>query len=208
MTETNDSQSQSRASRSCVPALVVMATIAGLLAVGIQYLREQQRLSFERQKAERRQRSFDRVKNGDDRASIVDSKLLPMLANDAACVSNLNELDFDMTAITHEDARYVSRLRNVRTLYFYDTRGADLVLENARDLPIVKMGFEMARLNQDSLRSLSDFPILTEVHFEHVMFPNEIAVLEGLPPRITVRIPHPAKNEPGFKGRGEPPKSR
>ena len=110
MTETNDSQSQSRASRSCVPALVVMATIAGLLVVGIQYLREQQRLSFERQKAERRQRSFDRVKNGDHRASIVDSKLLPMLANDAACVSNLNELDFDMTAITHEDARYVSRL--------------------------------------------------------------------------------------------------
>ncbi len=73
------------------------------------------------------------------------------------------------------------------------------------------MGFEMARLSNDSLRKLADFPDLTDVHFEHVMYPNEIAILETLPPRITVRIPYPAENEPGFKERGEPadaPESR
>ncbi|XZE36360.1 hypothetical protein SH501x_001926 [Pirellulaceae bacterium SH501] len=211
MTETKDSQSQSPMSRGCVTALVAMTAIVGLLVVGIPYIRERQRLSFERQKSVWRQRAFDRVKNGDHRASIMDSKLLPMLASDADCVANLNELDFAMTEIMDEDAKFVSQLSNVRTLFFYDTRGADLVLENARDLPIVKMGFEMARLRKESLRSLSDFPKLKELHFEHVMFPNEIAILETLPPRITVRVPYLAENEPGFKERGEPadaPESR
>lgn len=185
-------------------SVVASSAFVGLLVIGIPLLREQQRLSFERQKEEWRQNAFDRVKHGDHRVSIMDPKLLPMLANDADCVANLNELNFSMTAITNEDAQFVSRLSNVQTLYFYDTRGADLVLENARDLPISKMGFEMARLTKDSLRTLSDFPELTDVHFEHVMYPDEIAILKTLPSRIKVHIPYPAENEPGFKERGEP----
>lgn len=192
-------------------ALVASSAFLGLIVVGIPYLREQQRLHWERQNAERRQDVYERVKHGDTRAFIMDSKLLPMLARDADCVANLKELDFSMTEVALDDARYVAQLKNVETLFFYDTHGADLVLDNARDLPITKMGFEMARLSKDSLRKLSDFPDLTDVHFEHVMYPNEIAILETLPPRITVRIPYPAENEPGFKERGEPadaPESR
>lgn len=192
---------------------ILMVTLAFvvLLVIGIPYVREQQRLSFEQQKADWRQRAFDRVKNGDYRAWIMDSKILPMLASDADCVTNLKELDFSMTEITADDARHVSKMRNVQTLFFYDMRGADLVLEHSRDLPIKKMGFEMARLSKDSLRALSGFPDLTNVHFEHVMFPNEITILKELPSRINVNIPYPAENEPGFKERGEPsdaPESR
>ena len=212
MTEKNASESQPHLlSRGCLVSLVASSAFVGLLVVGIPYLREQQRLSFERQKSEWRQDAFDRVKNGDHRVSIMDSKLLPMLAHDADCIANLKELNFSMTEITADDARFVSQLMNVQTLFFYDTHGADLVLENARDLPITKMGFEMDRLSKDSLRGLSDFPGLTDVHFEHVMFPNEIAILETLPPRITVHVPYPAEDEPGFKERGEPsdaPESR
>jgi hypothetical protein len=203
MTEQKNVESKPLMPRGCLTSLVAALAFVGLLIAGIPLLREQQRLSFERQKVEWRQNAFDRVKHGEHRVSVMDSKILPMLASDADCVANLNELSFSMTEITGEDAQFVSRLSNVQTLFFYDTRGADLVLENARDLPISKMGFEMARLSKTSLRTLSDFPDLMEVHFEHVMFPNEIAILETLPPRITVRIPYPAEKEPGFKERGE-----
>lgn len=198
MTETTASESQPLLSRGCLASLVALSAFVGLLVVGIAYLRQQQRLSFERQKAEWRQAAFDRVKNGDHRVSVMNSKLLPMLAHDADCIANLKELNFSMTEITPEDARLVSQLTNVQTLSFYDTQGADLVLENARDLPITKMRFEMDRLSKNSLRRLSEFPGLTDVHFEHVMFPNEIAILETLPPRITVHVPYPAEDEPGL----------
>lgn len=204
MTETNDRQSKLPVSRGCAAALVVMTAIAGLLVVGIPHLREQQRLSFERQKAEWRQQEFDRVKNGDHRAAIMDSKLLSMLARDADCIANLNELNFSMTQVTRDDAKFVSQFKNVQTLSFYDTHSAELILEHARDLPITEMRFEMARLSKDALRSLTDFPHLTKVRFGHVMYPNEIAVIKSLPERIAVHIPYPAENEPGFKERGEP----
>lgn len=204
MTPETSSKPQSLISRGRVAALVALLAFAALLVFGIPYLREQKRLAFERQQAEWRQEAFDRVKNGDHSALIMDTSLLPMLARDADCVANLKELNFSMTAITQENARFVSQLKNVQTLYFYDTVGADLVLEHARDLPITRMGFEMDRLSKDSLRELADFPDLTYLHFEHVMFPNEIAILETLPPRIEVHVPYPAENEPGFEERGEP----
>lgn len=184
--------------------LVVSLAFVGLLVIGITFQREKQRLSFERQRTQWRQGSFDRVKRGDQFALIMDSKLLPMLANDADCIANLSGLSFSMTQITDEDARFVSQLSNVQTLSFYDTRGADLVLENARDLPITQMGFDMSRLYKDSLRTLSQFPDLSKLHFGHVMYPSEIAILKTLPPRITVHIPYPAEKEPWFIERGKP----
>jgi hypothetical protein len=204
MTETNARASQTLLSRGCLVALIALSVFVGFLVVGIPYLREQQKISFERQKAEWRQDAFERVKNGDTRVSIMDSKLLPKLARDADCVANLTELSFSMTEITADDAAFIAQLKNVHSLYFYDTHGAERVLENSRDLPIKKLGFEMDRLSKDSLRKLPEFPELREVYFEHVMYPNEIAILETYPPRINVRIPYPAENEPGFKERGEP----
>lgn len=201
MIESDASKPPSPASRYCLIALIALSA---LLVVGIPYLNEQKRVSLELQKAEWRQNEFNRVKNGAQDVLIMDSRLLPMLAQDADCIANAQQLKFSMTEITPDDARFISQLTNVKTLYFYDTHGAELVLENALDLPIGKMGFEMDRLSKDALRKLSDFPVLTDVHFEHVMYPDEIALLEKLPPRITVHIPHPAVNEPGYKERGEP----
>ncbi len=79
-------------SLSLIAAQVAMTAIAGLLVARIPYLRKQQRLFFERQKAEWRQIEVDRVKNGDRRASILDSKVLSMLARDPDCVANLKSL--------------------------------------------------------------------------------------------------------------------
>lgn len=204
VTEQNASKPKPIMSRGCLVSLVVSMAFVGLLVIGIPFQREKQRLSFERQKAEWRQDAVERVKRGDQYALIMDSKLLPMLANDADCVANLNALSFSMMQMTDEDARFVSQLSNVETLSFYDTRGADLVLENARNLPIMQMGFDMSRLPKDSLRTLSESPDLSTLHFGHVMYPSEIAILKTLQPRITVHIPYPAEKEPWFIERGKP----
>lgn len=205
MAEPNSIERKVGPSRGCLKSLVFPAVVLVLFVIGLPFLQEQQQLALERRNAERRQELFDAVKRGEPRALIMDSKLLQMLANDADCVANLRELDFSMTKITAEDARHVSRMSNLELLYFYGTHGADFVLENARELPIKKMGFEMARLSKDSLRSLSDFKELTEVHFEHVMVPDEIEILKALPMRTRVRIPHPSQNELGLENTSDRP---
>ena len=205
MTEPSTVETTPVVSRGCLKSLVLPAVILVLFVIGLPFLREQQQLALERRNVERRQKSFDAVKRGEPRVLIMDPKLLQMLADDADCVANLRELDFSMTKITAEDASHVSRMSNLELLNFYDTHGADFVLENARELPIKKMGFEMARLSKDSLRSLSDFNELTEVHFEHVMFPDEIEILKALPTRTKVQIPHPSENEPGLEKRSNRP---
>ncbi len=109
-----------------------------------------------------------------------------------------------MTNVTRDDARFVSQLKNVQTLSFYDTRGAELILEHSRDLPITEMRFEMAGLSKESLRSLSNFHQLTKVRLVRVMHPDEIAIIDAFPQRIAVHIPYPAENEPRFKEGGQP----
>lgn len=205
MTEPSITERTPVVSRGCLKSLVFPALVLALIAFGIPLLRQQQQLALDRRNAERRQELFDAVKRGEPRVLIMDSKLLQMLADDTDCVANLRELDFSMTKVTAEDASHVSRMSNLELLYFYDTHGADFVLESARELPIKKMGFEMARLSKDSLRSLSDFQELTEIHFEHVMFPNEIEILTSLPARTKVQIPYPSEDEPGLENRSDRP---
>lgn len=203
MGDADSSSKSNRSSRSCLTCLAVLVLLAIALPLGISYLREQSRLAVERRQAEWRQKWFDDVKNGDAQVSVMDPLLLPMLANDADCVANLEYLHFAMVDIKPEDAKHVARLTNVKKIGFYDTRGADSVLKHARDLPIESLFFEIARLSGDSLRSLSDFPKLTKVHFEHVMYPDEIAILKTLRSDIAVEVPYPSENEPGGGNHGE-----
>ena len=121
-----------------------------------------------------------------------------MLANDTDCVNNIEELHFDMVTIAPTDAEHVAKFANVRSIGFYDSRGADYVLKHSRSLPIEEMHFEMARLSEETLRSLKNFSSLKEVRFEHVLYPNEIKILKSLPPQITVHITFPSEDEPSY----------
>ena len=205
----DSSSKPNRSLRGCLLCLAVLVTLAIVLPLGISHLREQSRLAIARRRAEWRQKAFDEAKN-DVRAQVVvmDPLLLPMLSSDADCVANTEDLVFSMVDIQPEDAEHVARLTNIKRLGFYDSRGADVVLQHARDLPIESLYFEMAHLSPDSLRSLSNFPKLTKVHFEHVMDPDEIAILKTLRSDIAVEIPYPLENEPGGGNDGEPTDER
>ena len=182
--------------RDCLTCLTTALALAIAAPFGIRYLHEQSRVALERQQAAWRQKWFSEVKNGKCHVVVSDMRLLPMLAADSDCVANLVDVTFSMVNIEPADAKDISRLSNVQSIGFYDTRGAEHVLEHARGLPIEKLFFECASVPDDSLRRLSEFPGLKQVHFEQVMEPDEIAILKTLPPRISVQIPDPAENGP------------
>ncbi len=203
MADTDSPVESTSSSRGCMTCIIL--AVAFLIAVpfGALYLSEQERIAIERLRAQWRQEWFNRVKNGDNLARVSDPLLLPMLANDPDCVANLEELFFDMVEITPNDATYVSRLTNVKSIEFYDTRGMDYVLQHSRDLPIETFYFYTATLSDATLRSLSEFPKLKKVQFEREMHPDEIAILKTLPSHIVVEIPYPAKDEPAIEDRDE-----
>jgi hypothetical protein len=179
--------------------------LAIALPFAVSYLLEQSRLNIERRRAQWRQKWFDDVKNGDTQAMVMDSELLPMLANDPECVANLESLYFSCVTIAPEDAKHVARLTNVKDIGFYDTSGADVILDHAGGLPIESLFFECSPVSHDSLRALSEFSKLQKVHFEQGMSPDEIAILKELRPEIVVEIPYPSESEPGSGNRGQQP---
>jgi len=182
--------------RACLTCLTTALALAIAASFGIRYLREQSRVALERQQAAWRQKWFSDVKNGNCNVVVSDMRLLPMLAADSDCVANLVDVTFAMVNIEPADAKHISRLSNVQSIGFYDTRGAEHVLEHARDLPIQKLFFECAIVPGDCVRGLSEFPGLKQVRFEQVMDPDEIAILRTLPPTISVQIPDPSEDGP------------
>ena len=196
MPNANPPDSASRPLRQGLGCATIAALICGAVLLATRYAREQSRLAFEREQAQRRQEAFEKVRSGDHNIFVDDAELLQMLANDAECVKNLTEVVFFMADLTPEYAEHIARLTNVRSIGFYDTDGADYILQHAGELPIEELSFETTPLSDDSLRNLSKFSKLREVHFEQVLDRDAIAILETLRPEVAVRIPYPEDKEP------------
>ena len=185
MVETAPPSARPKRQHGCVGCLTISLGVAIVLPVGMLYLRHQSRLGAEQRRADLRQKWFHDVKNGSHLVSVLDSRLLPMLASDADCVAVLDQLSFAMVDVAPEDAEHIAQLINVRHISFYDTRGADYVLLHARGLAIETLSFDKTRLSDDSLRGLAGFPRLTKVRFGYADA-HALAILRGLPPGITV----------------------
>ncbi len=186
MTDDYDQTGFTMPSRGCALCLLAIAVIAIILPLAIRRARQQTRLESERQQAEWRQMWFMRVKQGGPAVSVLDAQLLPMLAEDNDCIRNLKELHFAMVEITPENAAHISRLTNLRSISFYDTRGADHVLEHSRDLRIEELSFDSSPVSQDSLRIVTELPCLKKLHFGHALGPDALTILKALPPGTAV----------------------
>ena len=173
-------------SRGCASCLTAIVALTVLLPLAILYSRQHARLESERQRAEWRQKWFSTVKQGDHKVSVLDAQLLPMLAEDNDCVKNLKELCFAMVEITPEHAAHVSRLANLRSIHFYDTRGADYVLAHSRNLPIEELSFDSTPVSHDSLRIVTELPCLKKLYFGYELGPDELVILQALPPGVAV----------------------
>lgn len=177
--------------------LGIAAIICGVIAIGLSQLRHQAQLSEERSKAEWRQKFFKHVKDGDSSALVMDSKLLPMLANGVDCQKNLTRIVFASTKIDPADCVFVADLPNVTSMSFYCTSGTKELLIAARKLPITGLYFEMPDLPVESYLMLKDFPHLKNVQFEHVMDDEWIDRLKSELPNVKIDASHPRSREPG-----------
>ncbi len=164
---------------------------------GFSKQRQSARRNVERQQAELRQRAFDRVKQGNSRALVMDSKLLPMLASDNECIKNVTGLDFASTKIDTVDAQLVAHLHNVTSMTFYCTQGTEDVLLAARSLPIAEIDFEMPDLPDESYLILKEYPSLKRIHFEHVMDAPWIVRLKSEMPDVIVDAPFARAKDSG-----------
>ncbi len=189
---------EDRKRRPMLRLVVILGVVIAGLAYGIEFARRQAQLNFQLQQAEWRQKSFASVKHGDARAWVMDSKLLPMLANDLDCRRIVTSLDFTSTDIDPTDAGAVSQLENVSSMMFYCTTGTKALLLAARSLPITEIYFEMPDLTAESYLVLKDFPHLKKVRFEHVMEDEWIDRLQSELPDVIVDAPYPRSKEPGM----------
>ncbi|WP_145280340.1 hypothetical protein [Pirellulimonas nuda] len=197
MTAAEDNRKRSPMLRVVVVVSIVCIAIVGL-TFAIKSARQQAHLHAQRQQAERRQKSFDLVKRGSTRASVMDSKLLPMLANDPDCRRRVTNVDFFMSDIDPADAPSVSKLKNVTSMTFYCTNGTKELLLAARSLPIDDLQFEMPDLLPEDFLILKEFPQLKKVRIEHMMEDEWIARLESELPNVVVEAPYPRSKEPGM----------
>ena len=180
---------KSNSLRSLLGCLGVIAILGCGLAWGVNYVRERARLSHERSMKEFRERTFRAVKQGRSAASIMDSKLLPMLAEDADCRSIVSRLDFFSMTIDPSDAVFVGELSNVTSMSFYCTSGT-MELLIAEKLPITELYFEMADLSDESFMILKRFPQLKQVRIEHVVKEWWIESLRSELPNVNVEAPN------------------
>jgi hypothetical protein len=174
--------------RTLIP-LVTIAVVVSALVFGITHIRHLAKSNQERARQERRQRCFDSVKSGESTALVMDSKLLPMLANDVDCQRIVTHLDFASTKIDPVDANAVSMLKNVTSMTFYCTAGTENVLNAAKALPIANLYFEMPDLTPESYLKLKTFSSLKSLHVEHVVTPEWRIRLESELPNVKIGAP-------------------
>ena len=184
-----DRERNTNSLRRAVILLAATTAMVAIFWVGLKQIRQRVRLQQEQSKREWRQKSFDAVKAGGSTAYIMDSKLLPMLANDADCKQIVTNLDFGSTEIDAADANFVAMLKNVTSITFYCTTGTEHVLQAAKTLPITNLHFEMPDLTPESYLMLDVFPDLENVRFEHVMAPEWIDRLESKLPGVKIDAP-------------------
>lgn len=142
---------------------------------------------FYRGHPEYRLEQFQAVKEGKSDALVLDSALLPMLAEDSVCRNRIRGLTFDSTEIAPDDALSVSQFANLQRITFYCTSGTRDVLIAARGLPVQDVFFELGDLRSDDHQLLRDLPQLKSVHFEPALTVEEAEKLRRLLPDVDVR---------------------
>lgn len=178
-----------------VPVTLLLALAVGVVT-GYSYIREQSQLALKKHEAEWKQRCFDLVKkDGHHVGHVHDARILPMFAGDGDCIRRLEQLSFDMVTVSPPLAAFVSQLKNVQSIEFYDTRGADHVLANASSLPIRTIFFHQAEVSADSLRRLAGFSKLNAVYLHQVLSSEELDILKSLPETIAVGLGYPPNAE-------------
>jgi hypothetical protein len=189
-------ESQPNLPKRTIAILGIVCVILAGLFFGIAQIRKLTELNRDKRQSEFRQLFFDKVKQGDSSAVVIDSQLLPMLANDSQCQQVVTALEFAEINIESVDAPYVAQLKNVTRMSFYCTTGTKELLMHARSLPITELYFEMPDLLDEDYLILKDFPHLQKVHFEHVMEDEWIDRLKSKLPNVEVAAPFPLSKEP------------
>jgi|GEM_PF-3022541 len=179
----------------CVSLFCIVVAALIFAVLRIQHVANR---NLDRRQAESQQREFDRVKQGDSSALVMDSKLLSMLANDAECRQIVTSLIFASTNIDASDAKYVAELHKVTSMTFYCTRGTRELLLAARSLPIAEIYFEGPDLTDESYLILKDFPQLKKVQFEQIMEGEWIDRLKSELPHVIFEAPFPLSEEQGM----------
>lgn len=182
--------------RSVVAWFVALAIVGVSLSIAIRHAWHEQRLAQERRRVERLQAEVERVKNGDSRSLITDSKLLPMLASDADCRDRVTHLYFASTDIDPTDAKYLAELRNITSITFYCSRGTKEALVAARTLPIASIYFEMPDLSSEDYLILKDYSQLKGITLYQVVDDTWIERLKAELPKVAINAPFPRSKEP------------
>jgi hypothetical protein len=110
---------------------------------------------------------FNEIKAGGNWGMIFDPLMIEMLASDEQCITNLTRLYFSAADLSDPRYKAVAKLKNLRTLEFYDCYHDDKLLAAMQGMPSVEeMEFDSMRESAERERLLKTFPNLKTVMHE------------------------------------------
>lgn len=166
-----------------------------VLGAGFVMLRQQGQARIAQARHERILRAVDKIKRGGHSVSLSDSKMLPALAQDSGCVTNVTDITF-WADVTPEDAEHLASLKNVKSMFFYCTDPTH-VLQHSQGLPLEEIIFELVTLTPEQIDALGEIPSLTRVEFQgQRISQDELKALRMLPDRIELDFDYCEIEEP------------
>ena len=154
-------QQQTGCLKGCLIAFVVGIALLVAAGYGLYYLDEYQHNA---NIAGLNTTAFNMVKAGAGRALIFDPAMIEMLANDEQCIANLTFLTFIEQDLSDPRFKDIAKLKNLRTVEFYDCHNDEKLLAAMQGMPSVEeMEFD-SMLESADRTTAEDFSESEEGH--------------------------------------------
>jgi hypothetical protein len=134
---------------------------------------------------------FRNVAGGSNSVTVWDLRLVEMLAKDSECIANLNSISFSGVAFEEQDAIYLSKLKNVRAISFYDCDNVEYAIQGLVTLQVMSLYFESTELGESAIQMLGK-----------IANPFSVEVTEPLNSRMLEKfasIPNATLKNPGLQ---------
>lgn len=162
--------------------LIGISAITALVVVYIQHENRRWREAYAKERLQRDQKEFDKVKAGSAEVSVFSPDLIVMLANDPDCIRNLKSVRLCFDDLSTPGYEQLHKLSNVHYISFDESRGVDTILPVVKDMPSVdSLYFYVVAMTDNIQSQLAAIPTLKKVRHGSIERKDAEALARKLP---------------------------
>jgi hypothetical protein len=176
---------------------VAVATL--LITIAIFAILRAKRIDAEARAREhqlRNEKEFEKVKAGSKDALVFSPDLIVMLANDAECIRNLENVQLFGDDLATPGYEQIQKLSNIHHISFDESYGVDAILPVVKDMPSVDSLYFYCVAMTDKIQSqLAAIPTLKKLRHGSIERKDAEALARKLP-KVIVEVDDDASGEP------------